>query len=299
MTGSAIIGQPPNNQDDYWIIKGIGRIFQIPDGVIDPNQGFPTQLHRPPNYKFETRGPGIAAGASVAIVLITLITGTRLSLRAFRKELRWGLDDWMIIPAAVGAIGWLGCVIGMVSYGGNGKHQWDVTYLEYYWFFRLAGIAELIFWITVGLIKVSITLFNRRLTGLTSARWMVAHNIFLFLLVTYILVALFVSIFGCSPRNAHYSLIEFGRVDRPVKCLNPNTIGITLSTFHVVFDFALLSVPLIILYKINMNLSKKLRLAFLFSVGSMSCIGSALRQHYQLKTQIDFMCKCTPKFKPV
>lgn len=291
MKSSALIGQPPNNQDDYWIIKGLERLVKIPDGIVDPSQGFPMQLQPPPNYKYETRGPGMVAGVSVAIVFVILITSTRLGLRAFRKDLKWGLDDWLIIPAAIGAIGWLGCVIGMVTHGGNGKHLWDVTYLEYYWFIRLAGIAELIFWITVGLIKVSITLFNRRLTGLTSRRWMIAHNVFLVLLVCYIVIALFVSLFECSPATSQYSLIRLGKIAKPAKCLNFNTIGIVLSSFHVVFDFALLSVPLIILYKINMNLSKKIRLAFLFSIGSISCIGSALRQHYQGQNHADYLCE--------
>lgn len=295
MKGSTHFGEPPSNQNDYWIIKGLERLLHIPDGMLDPSLGFPSQLQPPPNYKYETRGPGIVAGVSVAIVLVTLITGTRLGLRAFRKDLKWGLDDWLIIPAALGAIGWLGCVIGMVTHGGMGKHQWDITYLEYFWSIRLAGISELIFWITVGLIEISITLFNRRLTGLTSARWMVAHYVFLILLVCYITIALLVSLFECSPATSQYSLIKLGKLDKPAKCVDFNTIGITLSSFHVVFDFALLSVPLIVLYKINMNMSKKIRLAFLFSVGSISCIGSALRQHYQGQNHADYLCECLPK----
>lgn len=35
---------------------------------------------------------------------MVLITGSRLVLRATRRDLRWGLDDWIIIPAAVSYI---------------------------------------------------------------------------------------------------------------------------------------------------------------------------------------------------
>lgn len=49
---------------------------------------------------------------------------------------------------------------------------------------------------------------------------------------------------------------------------------------------------MIVLYKIKMSLEKKIRLGFLFSVGTMSCVGSALRQHYQVQKSADFMCKC-------
>lgn len=41
------------------------------------------------------------AAMCVAIVLIFLITVTRLSLRYFRSDLNWGWDDWLIVPAAV------------------------------------------------------------------------------------------------------------------------------------------------------------------------------------------------------
>lgn len=135
------------------------------------------------------------------------------------------------------------------------------------------------------MIKVSITLFNRRLTGLTSQRWMIAHYTFLFLLVCYIIIALFVEIFKCIPPGAHYSMIRFGEGVKPLRCLDWENVGIAFSSIHVTFDFALLSVPLIILYKIKMDRSKKIRLAFLFSVGAVSCIASAMRHHVQKEAQ--------------
>lgn len=143
------------------------------------------------------------------------------------------------------------------------------------------------------MIKISITLFNRRLTSLTSRRWMMAHYTFLFLLVCYIVITLFLEIFKCRPAASHYSLMRIGQVENSVKCLPFYVLGIGLSSVHVAFDFALLSVPLIILYKIKMDLSKKIRLAFLFSVGSVSCMASAMRHHvqYQAILRPDLTCE--------
>ena len=44
----------------------------------------------------------IIATMTVLMTLITLITGARLSLRLFRKDLKFGLDDWAIIVALIG-----------------------------------------------------------------------------------------------------------------------------------------------------------------------------------------------------
>ena len=39
----------------------------------------------------------------------------------------------------IGVVGWLGCSIGMVTHGGAGKHIYDLTYQEFYWFFRVGS----------------------------------------------------------------------------------------------------------------------------------------------------------------
>lgn len=156
MTGSALYGQPPNSERDYKIVRGLLYAYGFPEST-DPGLGVPTRQHAPPGYRFETRGPGVIGGLIVAILLSFLITGTRLLLRGFRKDLRWGLDDWVIIPAVVGlsldhfllfssrliicvqlgTMSWMGCQIAMVTHGGVGKHIWDVSYEELYWFFRV------------------------------------------------------------------------------------------------------------------------------------------------------------------
>lgn len=101
MTDSALWGKPPNSERDYLIVRGLLFFYKFPLST-DPGLGVPTHQHAPLDYHFETRGPGVIAGLIVAILLSFFITGTRLLLRSCRKDLRWGLDDWVIIFAAVG-----------------------------------------------------------------------------------------------------------------------------------------------------------------------------------------------------
>ncbi len=67
------------------------------------------------------------------MVLVILITGTRLYLRFSRRDLRVGIDDYVIIPAALLTIAFLAIVMSEVTYGGAGKHLYDLTYKELNW----------------------------------------------------------------------------------------------------------------------------------------------------------------------
>lgn len=136
----------------------------------------------------------------------------------------------------------------------------------------------------VGLIKVSIVCFNRRLTGLTSRRWMIAHYVFLALVVAFMITALFSEVFQCTgPVDLKFSPLALGRHPTNHKCLDGNKLGYGLAIIHSTFDFALLMVPLVILYQMRMSTGKKIRLGFLFSIGAVSCIGSVMRQIVQAR----------------
>lgn len=97
-TISALIGTPPATERDYYI----AQYFLYSYGLkTDPILGSPVSPKRPDGYVFETHGPGIIASMSVAIVVMTLITGLRLGIRIFRRGLRVGMDDVFIVPGYV------------------------------------------------------------------------------------------------------------------------------------------------------------------------------------------------------
>ena len=111
-------------------------------------------------------------------------------------------------------------------------------------------------------------------------------------MITYTLSALFVNAFQCKD-GVQYDLIKYGKGGGGNgKCIGQNIVQDVFIVFHVVFDFCLLSVPLIILFKMKTNTSKKIRLAFLFSIGSISCIGSAMRLKTKVDANPDRTCKC-------
>ncbi|KAF7508622.1 hypothetical protein GJ744_009014 [Endocarpon pusillum] len=291
MPESALIGTPPATESDYWIVRSFLLSAGIPAENVDPSQGASFPPFRPPpdQYVFETRGPEMITGASIAIGTMLFFTITRILLRSFKSGLRWGADDYLIIPGVILAVAYTALQIAVAQYGGCGKHLYDITYHEFYISNKLGNIGKICFFISVGVIKMSIVMFNRRLTGLTSARWMIAHWTFFALLVIYILCALFMTVFQCNPQEASFDLIAAGKLNSPKKCLSENQIGISLSTIHVVMDFCLLSVPIIVLWKVQMSWSAKFRFFVIFFIGAMSSIGSVLRQITQANLKTDIL----------
>ncbi|KAI4819800.1 hypothetical protein E4T44_10407 [Aureobasidium sp. EXF-8845] len=166
----------------------------------------------------------------------------------------------------------------MVVHGGGGKHTWNVTYAEYYTFNKLAIVCKIIFFTTVGIIKISICLFLRRISEATSKYPRIANDIFLFLLIAYTLLALFWSCFQCSPAPAMWDKIYSGKLAQPAKCWSTLVVANTLSVIHVVMDFVLLLTPIIVLWNVRLNKKTKIRLFIVFSMGSLSCVASVLRE---------------------
>lgn len=104
MATSAFLGQPPHTRDDWYIARALLRA--IGKVNADPSKGYSVKPSRPPpgQYHFETRAPSLIAGCVVSIVVMVAATGARLMLRATRRNMKWGWDDWLIIPGVVGRL---------------------------------------------------------------------------------------------------------------------------------------------------------------------------------------------------
>ncbi|KAL9035562.1 MAG: hypothetical protein Q9214_006522 [Letrouitia sp. 1 TL-2023] len=127
MTGSALLGQPPATQNDYWVIRGTFRYMKLSYTDETINAGF-KWVKIPPNPPHDNRTAHIYGAMAVVIVLVTLITWTRIFLRYWKKELRFGADDWVIILAWVGVMVYMGITIGLAKVAGAGYHMYDITY---------------------------------------------------------------------------------------------------------------------------------------------------------------------------
>jgi hypothetical protein len=168
--------------------------------------------------------------------------------------------------------------------GGGSTHIWEVTYAEYDVAMHIATFCKILFYVTVGLIKISIALFIRRLADKVSSRWRWFCDIFIASVVGYVLLALFWLVFSCDPLDAQWSLSSRGSYSVAPKCVDNILQARVLSGLHVAQGLLLLSAPLIILWTIQMARSKKIRLFVYWVVGGICVIGGLLRQ---IRTRID------------
>lgn len=136
---SAYFNTPPANELDERIAAGLLLLTGLTPNIKDPKNGVTIPPFRPKeNYHLETKGPGVIAALSVCMVILTLATFLRLGIRLFVHGVRFGADDWLIIPAYLLSMAYPALQIAMVQYGGAGKHFYDITYQEYY-FYKLVS----------------------------------------------------------------------------------------------------------------------------------------------------------------
>ncbi|KAK8220930.1 hypothetical protein IWZ01DRAFT_477862 [Phyllosticta capitalensis] len=271
---SAFINEPPKTEEDYWVAKALLQSFGQTDA--DPRNGTHIKPTRPDHYVFETKGPRIIAGLAACICIMIAVTGLRLFLRAHVRRLEWGMDDTLMVPGLIMAVAYPALQIAMVQYGGAGKHMFDVTYIEYYYYHWLALVAQVDFFCCIGVIKMSIVVFNMRLTKFSSRAWTFGNWAFFAIVCCYVINAFFLNIFQCTPPHANFDYIAAGKLSYAPKCIGVAKMGTILRAINITLDYMLLAVPIIVLWKIKMSARQKLRLFALFSVGALACIGSAM-----------------------
>ena len=285
MSQSALIGDPPVSQTDSWIING----FLVSNGLppMDTSQGLQIPPPRPPNAPDGSRAASTIASLAVATFFVVIVTAGRVIARWKFKSSRLGWDDFFIILSCLVTVSWFGLAIAMIPLAGVGKHIYDCTYENLYWFWRIANVDLIVFFVAVSFAKLSIICFNWRLTGETSKVWQWVHKVFFFVVSSYLLVCIFWANFRCNPPAASESLIIAGQHADTMSCLSLNVMGLVLSSLHIGFDWILLSIPVVLLIRTRMSLAKKLRCIIPLSIGALSCVGSVMRLYYQLKPMPD------------
>ena len=150
------------------------------------------------------------------------------------------------------------------------------------------------FWAcALAFIKISICLFNRRLTAFISRKWALYHYTIIATIFIWVIIFVLGQLLACRPLWATGRLSDLGARDHNPTCIDTAMMNIAFSISHMALDFFILPVPLVVLKRIKLTLWQRLRLVFLFSVGLLSVLGAVMQvvSTLRAKTKNDLMCK--------
>ncbi|KAF2657564.1 hypothetical protein K491DRAFT_324972 [Lophiostoma macrostomum CBS 122681] len=140
-------------------------------------------------------------------------------------------------------------------------------------------VDQLMWYISVYFAKLSLFFFIRRLTLSTMSRIYHWTNILLFTIIMLAgLVSIFMTALQCRPFSARWSYITLAETDpADYSCISLQSSQTALRALHISTDILLLLYPMLILYRIQMPLRKKLAISIVFSLGLFSVVCSIVR----------------------
>jgi hypothetical protein len=165
----------------------------------------------------------------------------------------------------------------MCATAGGGPHTWGNTYADYQRFYYYLSVCKVIFYVAVGMIKLSITLFVRRLTNSTSRTWQMLADGFLVTVVCSKVTALVWNLCLCSRSRATWDEWYAGTLINEPRCNNINLNSRVLGIIHSTQGMALLLAPVVILWRVQISLAKKVRLFIFWATSALSVLFGLLQ----------------------
>lgn len=160
---------------------------------------------------------------------------------------------------------------------------------------QAGGLQVLFFFLAVGFIKLSIVFFYMRLSGFASRKWMIAHWVLVSILSSYLVTVVFLQTCHCRPVGNYWSLLKLGHLDSIPVCIDPNKYAYFQNITHIVTDWTLLVVPIVMLWKVQMKWTLKLRIYIAGFVGVACCICAVARTIIQFRWKSnDVTCRLFP-----
>ena len=117
--------------DSALFVKVIGCVAGIYPGKLDQTKGLPP-------YQVPLDAPDPRIGQAVynakyfAIVFVTLLTTTHLVIRAYTWSMKFGWDDYTMIPALMSYIVFFSLQIFIFDKGNVGHYIGKITYYQHY-----------------------------------------------------------------------------------------------------------------------------------------------------------------------
>ncbi|TKX22096.1 hypothetical protein C1H76_5729 [Elsinoe australis] len=209
---------------------------------------------------------------SLLFCIVTfLVVTARIYTRA-NQRLQIQADDWIIIVATLCAEA-LGVLMLLCSAGGFGKHIADLEPPVIRQTLKYFFISQVVYKMSISFTKLSILLFYRRLFYI-HARFRMACNILMAVVVGWIFAAFFATVFQCTPVAFAYDKKVGGGKGH---CINLTASWYSNAVFNITSDFVITLLPMPVISSLQMRTREKVMLCALFALGFLVCGTSILR----------------------
>ncbi|PMD25802.1 hypothetical protein NA56DRAFT_529236, partial [Hyaloscypha hepaticicola] len=225
----------------------------------------------------QTNVPSILAinGFFCGVALIVVLA--RIYVRSVMLK-TFGTDDYLITGAMLCGVGVLVIFIGETRHG-IGMHTKDITYPELIKMLHWQFFHSLTVTLGISLIKLSVAFFLLRLVPGKVYKWFL-YGMIAFL-VAFTLSSEGTILFSCVPIRASWD-----RAGEPTaKCFSNNTftdIGLFNSIVNILTDVLFASLPVTVVWNLQVNLRTKLSLLAILSLGYFACAASIIKTVIQV-----------------
>ncbi|KXJ91806.1 hypothetical protein Micbo1qcDRAFT_194837 [Microdochium bolleyi] len=233
----------------------------------------------------ENRGPQLIGVNTLFLTLAVIATILRCYVR-IRMVKAFGLDDWLMVAAAISFIIYISFSLTGVAYG-TGQHHRELSDENIekaisHWF-----ICQLFYAITMIVSKVSIGFFLARVTVRRMHTWIIWAAVAISIVAGF--TFFFVVLFQCNPIPEYWMRYGRGQVgpvsDGSGTCLNVEIIialAYLYSACSIVADFTLALLPAWIISSLKMDRKSKMLLIPLVGMGTIASAGLVVRSPYLL-----------------
>ncbi|KAL8634829.1 MAG: hypothetical protein Q9228_007614, partial [Teloschistes exilis] len=188
-----------------------------------------------------------------------------------------GWDDFSIIVALCFAIARLVVDEIALHHYGAGRHFWDIPPAYYNGYLTTVAVDGYLYTVAIAAAKLSLLLFLYRIFHV-DRKFRIAAWITGAVLVSWSLITILLAIFSCRPVRASWDLKV--RMDPKTVCY-PKAYDVEniYGFCNVITDVVLIIMPIPLVWKMQVNLKKKLGVAMVFATGAFVCAVAIVRQY--------------------
>ncbi|KAM3417701.1 hypothetical protein BST61_g5935 [Cercospora zeina] len=231
------------------------------------------------NYK-ECYGTIIIIGIALAVTAYCMRLLSKVRFPCERHA-RFDTDFWwddFTITVGMALLLPITALSNVLTGLGIGKDIWTIPFDKLTEILKVFWVDEILYLATLPTIKIAICCTYLRIFQSQKFK-MLAYGA-IALNVTYALVFIFITAFQCTPVNFTWNQWD---KEHPGHCNDINAQSWASAALNIALDLVVAILPMPMLWKMNLNIRKKILVMLMFSVGSFVTFVSILRLRLLVK----------------